>query len=250
MSREKELEALVAELRQAVQARDAFLTVAAHELRNPMHALLLQLESTLKVARRSADEDVLRRLERVRLILDRYVERATTLLDVSRLTAGRLRLHPSPTDLSAVVRDVVDSYDAEAAFVGTVVETDMPDALPGRWDRLAVEQIVSNLVSNAIKYGGGSSVSISLRRDGDDALLSVRDGGAGISPEDQQKIFEQFEQVVTRTPRGGFGVGLWLVRWLAQAHGGSISVESRPGEGSTFTIRLPLDASSFQPQGQ
>jgi two-component system, OmpR family, sensor kinase len=250
MSRERELEALVAELREAVQARDTFLTIAAHELRNPMHALLLQLEAALKVARRSADEDLLRRLERVRLTLDRYVERATALLDVSRLTAGRLQLRPAPTDLSAVVRGVVLSYDAEAAFVGATVETDMPDTMQGRWDRLAVEQIVSNLVSNAIKYGGGSPVSVSLRRDGDDVLLSVRDKGAGISPEDQQRIFERFEQAVTRAPRGGFGVGLWLVRWLAQAHGGSISVESRPGEGSLFTIRLPLDANPFQPQGK
>lgn len=249
MSREEELEALVAELRRAVQARDAFLTIAAHELRNPMHALLLQVEAVIKHARRSADERMVQRLERVRLILDRYVERATVLLDVSRLTAGNMRIHPAPMDLSEVVRAVAESYEAEAAFVGAALSIDLPEAMPGRWDRLAMEQVVSNLVSNAIKYGGGSPVSVSLGGDTGGVRLVVADRGIGISPEDQQRIFEQFEQIVTQASRGGFGIGLWLVRWLVQAHGGTISVESRPGEGSVFTIALPLDATPFQPQG-
>ncbi|HET8728167.1 MAG TPA: HAMP domain-containing sensor histidine kinase [Alphaproteobacteria bacterium] len=246
MNREEELAELVKELKTAVRARDAFLAVAAHELRNPMHALLLQIGNSLNAARKLGDDDLIQRLERVKFVIDRYVKRATTLLDVSRINAGGFNLQLEDMDFVDVVREVASSYEIEATFTGATLNVTVPDRLDGRWDELAVEQIVANLISNAIKYGAEGSVDVTLAREGESARLTVRDHGIGISAEDQSRIFEPFEQVVTREMRGGFGIGLWLVRWLVEAHGGTISVKSAPHEGAIFTVRLPLDSTSSE----
>jgi signal transduction histidine kinase len=112
----------------------------------------------------------------------------------------------------------------------------------GSWDRLRVETVVTNLVSNALKFGGGKPVEVSLRRAGEVARLSVTDRGIGIAPEEQGRIFEKFECAVPRRHYGGFGLGLWIVRQLVVAHGGTVRVDSQEGHGSTFTVDLPLGA--------
>jgi signal transduction histidine kinase len=236
-----DLARLVEELREAVRARDDILATAAHELRNPMHALLLSVDSTLRIARRRGDAELVSRLEQVMLAVERYVQRANLLLDVSRINAGRLILSIESFDLAAVVRDIVRSFEAEASFSRATLDADLPEELTGSWDRIAMEQIATNLVSNAIKYGNGSPVSVSLRRIGEDAVrLSVADRGIGIPAEDQARIFGRFEQVATGHARAGFGIGLWLVRSLVEAHGGTIEIESALGQGSVFRIDLPL----------
>ena len=240
MSREEELSALVDELRKAVEARDAFLAIAAHELRNPMHALGLSLGLALRTAEGIGNAELIQRLQGAKLSLDRYVERATTLLDVSRITHSNLRLHLEPLDFAAIVRLVAASYEAEAKFTGATLRLSLPDSLPGAADKLAIEQVVGNLLSNAIKYGAGAPVDVTLAQETTLAVLTVRDHGIGISAEDQARIFGRFEQVVQRQSRAGFGVGLWLVRMLAEAHGGTIEVESAPNVGSCFTVRFPL----------
>jgi len=238
------------ELREAVRARDEFLAIAAHELRSPMHALMLQVASAIALARRAGSEELLQRLERVRVVLDRYVKRATLLLDVSRINAGSMDLHFTELDIAEVLREVADMYAVEAAFNLVELRLTAPDALVGRWDRPALEQVMGNLISNAIKYGDGKPVDISLARDGDRIRLEVSDEGIGISAEDQARIFGRFEQVMTGQSRTGFGVGLWLARALIEAHGGSISVRSAPGRGAAFTVWLPLDATSAHREAQ
>lgn len=230
------------ELREAVRARDEFLAIAAHELRSPMHALMLQVASAIALARRTGGEELLQRLERVRMVLDRYVRRATLLLDVSRINAGAIDLRLEETDLAEVLREVVAIYAVEAAFNLVELRLRAPDVLVGRWDGPALEQVLGNLISNAIKYGDGKPVDIALTQEGDRVRLDVRDYGIGISGENQARIFGRFEQVMTGQPRTGFGVGLWLARALIEAHRGSIAVHSAPGQGSAFTVRLPLDA--------
>ncbi|HXS21698.1 MAG TPA: HAMP domain-containing sensor histidine kinase [Steroidobacteraceae bacterium] len=232
------------ELREAVRARDEFLAIAAHELRSPMHALMLQVASAVALARRSGDEELMHRLERMRVVLDRYVKRATLLLDVSRINAHNMDLHFEELDLAEVLRESVETYAVEAAFHLVDIHLAVPNSLRGRWDRLSVEQIVGNIISNAIKYGDGKPVQVSLAREGEWVRLEVEDHGIGISTEDQARIFGRFEQVVTGQHRTGFGVGLWLARALIEAHRGSISVHSTPGQGTVFTVRLPLDATS------
>lgn len=241
MTTESEQARLIEELRAAIQARDEFLAIAAHELRSPMHAVLLQIDAALALARRSADAELLQRLERVKLVLDRYVRRATMLLEVSRINAEHMDLHFEQLDLAEILRETVDTYAVEADFHRIVVDVSAPATLPGRGDRLAIEQVMANLISNAIKYGDGKPVQITLSRDEREITLQVTDLGLGISAEHQRRIFGRFEQVVTGRPRSGFGIGLWLVRALIEAHGGSINVRSAPGVGSTFTVRLPVE---------
>lgn len=241
MEEDKRLAALVEHLREAVEARDAFVAVAAHELRNPMFALGLLLDQALRSARREGAAQTVERLELARAALHRYVARATTILDVSRIAGGRVRLDIEDADLSAIVRHVADSHGPEAALNEAPIELDAPAELPARCDPLAVEQVVANLLSNAIKYGAGAPVEAALTREGDAARLVVRDRGPGIAESDRARLFERFERVATQASRPGFGIGLWLVRRLVEAHGGSVEIQSERGRGSVFTVRLPLD---------
>jgi len=243
------LQARVRELEGAIQARDDLLAVAAHELRNPMHALLLQVSAALGVARRHGNPDLVRRIDRVKHIVDRYVKRATVLLDVCRINARQFPLNVESVDLAEIVREVVESYSPEAAFHNAVVTLVAPERLDVQGDRLALEQIVSNLLSNAIKYGASGPVTVFLATEEPDSVrLVVEDRGIGIAMEDQERIFGRFEQAgAPLERRGGFGVGLWLVRSLLGVHGGRIEVTSAPGQGATFVARLPRDATPFQP---
>lgn len=241
---ESELLARVLELEGEVRARDELLAVTAHELRNPMHALLLQMAAAEVIARRSGDSELIQRIARARAITDRFVKRASLILEVSRIRADRGALTLESIDLEAVVRELCDSYTAEAQFhrVGAL-RVNVQGHCNGHWDRLAVEQIVSNLLSNAIKYGAGADVEVSLTetRQPRGARIEVRDHGIGIAPEDAARIFERFEQVLSgERRRDGFGLGLWLVKRLVEGHGGTLAVESTLGKGSTFIAWLPV----------
>jgi two-component system OmpR family sensor kinase len=233
----------IAKLEQALRMRDEFLSIAAHELRNPMHSLLLQVSAALQVARRQGASALIPRLERIQQIVDRYLKRATLLLDLARLNATRQKIYREEVNFVEVVREVVDSYAAEAEFHQCILQLAVPDSLYGRWDRLGVEQIVSNLISNAIKFGAGSPIDVCLRQEQVElAVFEVLDRGVGIAPADHQRIFGHFEQLRTPGDRAqGAGLGLWLVRELVQAHGGEITLASAPGAGATFTVRLPIE---------
>jgi len=223
-----------------ILARDNLLAVAAHELRNPMHTILLLVTSALAIARREQMEGVTPKLERIRHVVDIYVKRATLLLDSVRLEANAWAADKREFDFCDVVRDICTSYEPEAQFAGSPISLAMPETLRGAWDRLAVEQIVANLVSNAIKYGQGGPIDITLEARGLQAEFTVRDRGAGIAEIDQLRIFERFQQAIgSGRRRSGFGIGLWLVKSLVEAHGGSISVDSQVSQGSTFTVLLP-----------
>jgi two-component system, OmpR family, sensor kinase len=240
---EADKDRLIAELREAVRARDEFVAIAAHELRNPMTPILIQVSLLLAAAkdpRRCRPEVIAPRLEVLELAVQEFVRRSTTLLDVSRIAAGNLRVEAAEVDLSSVVRGVVDRVGAAARMARSRLEADLQAGVVGSLDRLAVEQVTENLLSNAIKFGAGRPVRVVLRSDGLTARLIVRDQGIGISEEDRARIFQRFERAVTRREHGGFGIGLWLANQLVLAMGGSIGVESQSGEGTTFTVTLPL----------
>jgi two-component system OmpR family sensor kinase len=249
--KEARLRARIAELEQQLQGRDEFLSIAAHELRNPMHALLLQVSAAVQLARQQGTDPLVRRLERVQHIVDRYVKRASLLLDVGRMNATRMHPQVEPVDFAEVVREIVESYAPEAAFNESTLNARMPKTLLGRWDRLGLEQIVSNLISNAIKFGAGASIDVTLDKKGDAHVqFQVRDRGIGIADEDQERIFGRFERLSNKVGQAagaaghpaGAGVGLWLVRGLVESHRGHISVKSVASQGATFTVVLPLDA--------
>ncbi len=245
-----EKDRLIAELREAVRARDEFVAIAAHELRNPMTPILMQVSGLAAAARdpgRCNAAVMGPRLEVLELAVREFVRRSTVLLDVSRIATGNVRIEAAEVDLAEVVREVVNRASVAARMARSPVETDLQDGVVGIWDRLALEQVAENLLSNAIKFGAGKPVSVTLGADIGTARLTVRDRGIGISEGDRARIFARFERAVTQREHGGFGIGLWLANQLVTAMGGAISVESTPGEGTVFTVTLPLG--SVQRQG-
>jgi signal transduction histidine kinase len=162
------------------------------------------------------------------------------LLDVTHITAGRLALRPEPLDLSSVVRDALDRWRDDLSRAHCALEVRLVESILGQWDRVRLEQIIDNLVANAVKFGAGSPIEVVAEAEGACAHLVVRDHGIGIAPDDQRRIFERFERAVPRKHYGGLGLGLWIVRNLVEAHGGEISVSSEPGRGSRFEVTLPL----------
>jgi two-component system OmpR family sensor kinase len=233
---------LIEELREAVRARDEFVAIAAHELRNPMTPILMQVSGLAAAARdprRCRPELLAPRLEALEHAVREFVRRSTALLDVSRIAAGNVRIDATEVDLSGMIRGVVDGAVVAARMARSPLEADLQEGVVGTWDRLALEQVAENLLSNAIKFGAGKPVGIALTSDGRTARLAVRDRGIGISEADRARIFGRFERAVTQREHGGFGIGLWLANQLVHAMGGTIALEGAPGEGTTFTVTLP-----------
>jgi signal transduction histidine kinase len=232
----------IRDLSAAVAAGDEFIAILGIELRNPMGAIVVSASNMIYKAGR--DKDVPSWLKPGLLTLERqtrsFVRRALTLLDVKRLATGNFHLDREIVSLSDVVSDVVRDFATEAERARCELRLSVEPGVIGTWDRVALEQITMNLMSNAIKYGAGRPVETSVTSTGAEATIEVRDHGAGISEVDRSRIFERFERAVV--PRGsmpGFGLGLWITRQLLVAHRGEITVESRPGLGSVFTASLP-----------
>jgi signal transduction histidine kinase len=230
-------------LQEAVRARDDFLAIASHELRNPVNAVQLRLVGILRAFQRDAASLTLESVRDDVAKADVQVRRITrlidNLLDVSRMTAGAVVLEPEDVDLREVVRTVIDDLHQEVEHRQITLRTP-EEPVVGHWDRLRLEQIVTNLLSNAIKYGKEEPIEISLDADGEVARLSVTDHGIGIDEDHQRRLFMRFERAVTGQRYGGFGLGLWISRQLVDAMHGQISVESHLGQGSTFSVTVPV----------
>jgi signal transduction histidine kinase len=230
----------------AVEARDVFLSVASHELRTPLTPLLITFQRLLGSAGMAAVVETAPP-EKVREMLgrcERQVKRLTALidalLDVSRIAAGSLQIQPAPCDLTEVAREVVGRFSDQASQTGSPLIVRADEPVKGAWDRMRLEQVVTNLLSNAFKYGNGGPIQVSVARQNGDARLVVQDSGIGIEPDKLPIIFERFERAPSASGYGGLGLGLYIARELVQAHGGRIDVESAPGRGTCFTVRLPL----------
>jgi two-component system OmpR family sensor kinase len=233
------------EARRAIRARDDFLAIAAHELRSPMNALALQVEVLEKRAAVTPAANLADDIVRLRRTLDRYVRRATILLDVTRLNADAPRLVCHTVNVRELVEAVVDAHRDEAEFHGASLAVAVPGDIIGRWDMHMVEQILVNLVSNAIKYGGGTPVRVSASQGGGRVRLEVSDRGPGIPESQRARMFGKFERVVSPSSyQSGFGLGLWIVARMVEAHGGTIALHSGPGGGTIFAVTLPTDCSN------
>ncbi|WP_164011278.1 sensor histidine kinase [Pyxidicoccus trucidator] len=233
---------LFREVQDAVQLRDEFLTVAAHELRTPLTTLRLQLGSVLHhAAVTPLAPELEARLERSLRQVLRLGTLVEALLDVSRLSSGEVSLSPERLELAEVARGVAERYGAEAEGVGSELHVSQKPGLWGAWDRARVEQAVAALVANALKFGPGRPVEVEVSRAGPMGRVRVLDRGIGI-PEDQlERIFERFGRAVSSRSYGGLGLGLYLARRAAEAHGGRAWAEPREGGGAIFTLELPLE---------
>lgn len=233
----------------AVQARDEFLSIASHELRTPLTSLHLQVESLQRVIRRGgergqelATELVASKLEVAARQVTRLIRLIDELLDVSRITTGQFRIEVEPMDLAAMARDVATRFADDARKADCPVKVQVGEApVLGRWDRVRLEQVVTNLFTNALKFGAGKPVDIELEADAETARLTVRDHGIGIPPEAQGKIFERFERAPSARGFGGLGLGLYIAQRIVAAHGGRIALHSEAGKGAAFTVVLPLE---------
>ncbi len=225
----------------AVHARDEFLSIASHELRTPLTTLQLRLQSL------KDDPSWQGRNAHVRGMLDaslrqgsRLMSLVSCLFDVSRITNGQLTLTRERFDLGDAARDSVEQCAEAAELAGVTLELCIEGPATGVWDRLRVGQIVENLLSNAIKYGPSAQIKVTVGATQRDATISVRDHGPGIVPADVERIFGLFERAASARNYGGLGLGLYIARENAVAHGGSVSVRSVPGDGATFVLELPL----------
>ncbi|NVJ06438.1 hybrid sensor histidine kinase/response regulator [Myxococcus sp. AM001] len=229
----------------AVQLRDEFLAIAAHELRTPLTALRLNLERVLHHLARTRGDTVSRKTVEASTApalrqLIRMQELLNTLLDVSRVGHRRMRLHLEMMDLAEAARDVAQRLAMQARAAGVALTLALPERpalLAG--DRLRLEQVISNLLTNAFRYGDGKPVRLMVEEHPDVLQVRVRDQGIGIAEQDLARIFNRFERAVTTAGTDGLGLGLYIAQEIVAAHEGTLTVESQPGEGSTFQVTLP-----------
>jgi len=228
----------LAQAQESIRLRDEFLAIASHELKTPLTALQLQLQS-LQLRGESLEPGVSAKLDRAIHSTERLAGLVETLLDVSRLSTGQLTLKPERMELLAAVKDVTERLQEAAAQADCPVLVREGPSIEGTWDRLRIEQVVSNLLSNAFKYAAGSPVELSVTREGPEAILVIADKGPGIPEKDLHRLFNRFERAAPMKHYGGLGLGLYVARQIVQAHGGSISVENPAEGGARFTVRLP-----------
>lgn len=235
---------LYQQAQEAIRIRDAFLLVASHELRTPLTSLKLRLSSVHRMVDQAPEQVVrtnalLRELPRIEAQADRLRVLVEQLLEVSQLSAGRFELMREEVDLCQVVQEVVEDSRELLSRCGSRLELRTGCPAVGWWDRLRVEQVVANLLGNAIKFGQGKPLEVRVETGPDEVRLVVRDQGIGFPSEATARIFEKFGRAVSERHYGGLGLGLFIAREVVEAHRGTISVESAPGEGSTFTVVLP-----------
>ena len=229
---------LYQDAQQAVRLRDEFLTVASHELNTPVAALHLSVAPFSGGATPPPDT-----IPKLLAIVDRQTTRLANLigelLDVSRVQAGAFQMHIGTVDLTDLVRQTVDRSEGALGQARCAVALDLDDGVVGRWDRAALERVLTNLLSNAMKFGAGHPIEVTLRGDPETARLIVRDHGMGIDRAILPRIFDRFARGVSAEHYGGLGLGLYIARVIVAGLGGSISVESAPEQGAAFTVQLP-----------
>ncbi|CAN5491151.1 hybrid sensor histidine kinase/response regulator [soil metagenome] len=239
------------DLERAVRMRDDFMSMVSHELRTPLNTLYLETQvRKLHLSKGNmapfANEKLPAMIERDQRQIQNMVRLIDDMLDVTRMRSGTLSIKPKLVDLAALARRVVESLAQQAEAAGAVLRLDAPAPVHGIWDEFRIEQVLTNLLTNALRYGGAHPVDIRVAAQGDHhAVMSVRDGGIGVAPEDQARIFEQFERTDdSRKHAAGLGLGLFITRQIVQLHGGEIHLQSEPGKGALFTVELPLQSSA------
>ena len=240
----QELQEAKAQLQRAVSMRDDFMSMIAHELRNPLNSVYLQAQLRRKMlaAGRADAHAMLKMVERDERQIRSMVRLLDDMLDVSRARTGRLAIVPGPFDLCASAAAVVEAIQELAHGSGVQVSLAAPPSLVIEGDEFRVEQVITNLLTNALRYGDGKpvAVTVGVREEEHECFVSVRDQGMGIAPADQERIFEQFERTEGAAQVAGLGLGLYIARQIAQAHRGRLEVRSAPGEGSEFVLSLPM----------
>ncbi|WP_312298985.1 hybrid sensor histidine kinase/response regulator [Stutzerimonas nitrititolerans] len=242
-----ELRSTKAELEEAVRMRDDFMSVVSHELKTPLNTLILEVQ--LRKLQLSRNNFAAFEHDRLHAMVNRDERQIQSLirliddmLDVSRIRTGKLSIRTSRVDLGQLVGGVVDDFAAQMEAAGCVLEYLCAETIVGVWDAFRVEQVLANLLTNAMRYGAGKPVQIRVSSRPDAACIEVRDHGIGISQKSLERIFHQFERAEGSESSAGLGLGLFIAEQIVKAHSGCIQVESREGEGALFRVTLPLQA--------
>lgn len=241
----KQLQTTQNELEQAVRMRDDFMSIVAHEVRTPLNGLIL--ETQLRKMHLARDNASAFTLDKMHAMVDRDERQIKSLirliedmLDVSRIRTGKLSIRTTKFDLVQLVSNLLQNFapQVDAAECSVTFTAEQP--VVGNWDEFRIEQVISNLLTNALRYGGKSRIDVRVYSHEGQAQVEVQDRGIGISEENQRRIFQQFERVSAKTVVAGLGLGLFISEQIVAAHGGSIAVESKINEGALFRVCLPL----------
>lgn len=224
----------------AASAREEFVSIASHELRTPLSALVIQIGMLQRrVAKTEDGAGLAPALGRAERQTQRLTQLLDHLLDSTRIDAGQLAIVGDSGDLAEMIRDLVDRMQEQAAQAGCEVRAELATPIPGQWDRMRIEQIATNLLANAFRYAPGAPVEVAVVAEGDVAVLTVRDHGPGIEPGRLEEIFGRYQRGGAPRKRGGLGLGLYIVRHVVLAHGGTIVARRAEGGGMVFEVRLP-----------
>jgi signal transduction histidine kinase len=227
-----------------VATRDAFLSIASHELKTPLTSLTIQTQ----LRRRQLDRgetasftpaNLARMLDSDARQLDRLTRLIDDMLDISRISSGKLTINPEPVNLAQLLREVIERHVDQFHRAHCLLTVSGDETVHGLWDRFRIEQVVTNLLTNALKYGAGKPVEASVRYEQGKAILEIADQGIGIAPADHERIFRQFERAVSAGEASGLGLGLYIVKQITDLHQGSVQVQSELGKGSRFVVTLP-----------
>ena len=244
-----ELRSTKAELEAAVRMRDDFMSIVSHELKTPLNTLILEVQlRKLQLGRNNRaafSEDRLRQMvdkdERQIQSLIRLID---DMLDVSRIRTGKLSIRPSRADLGKLAASVVENFAPQMEASGCTLLFQRPEPIIGVWDEFRIEQVLANLLTNAMRYGAGKPVQVSVSATPEGACIEVRDQGIGISQKSLERIFCQFERAEGSESSAGLGLGLFIAEQIVKAHNGRIQVVSEEGKGALFRVLLPLNAES------
>jgi signal transduction histidine kinase len=230
--------ALLAEMRRAVELRDEFMALAAHELNTPLAVVRLRADALLRAAAR-AGEAPPPELEPLQAAVGRLAGAVNGLLDFSRASRDGFVLQRAPVDLAEVAAAAVSDLRGRAVATETPVRLAAPTPVRGEWDGPRLRQAVGGVIENALKFGRGLPVEVEVQDAPEEGRVVVRDRGPGVAREDRERIFGKFERAASANHVGGLGLGLWMARSIAEAHGGTLALDGGPGAGATFVLTVP-----------